>query len=111
MRNTTTRPRYNNIENRDTIASLQGGRPMLYAMRVKGGLIKIGCSRNIGERRRNLTGELLAMAPGDFADELAIHQSLAGHAHHGREYYNPTPEVLAVVNELREYFKLDPLAA
>lgn len=98
-----------NMERGQALASLQHGEPMLYAMRVADGLIKIGCSRDVSERRRCLTGELLAMMPGDFDSESDLHDDLAPHAHHGREWYNPTPEVIAVVNEMRNYYHLSPI--
>ena len=84
---------------------------MLYAMRTPDGLIKIGITSDISHRRGQLSGEILGFTFGEQADELAIHHSLAAHVHHGREWYNPTPEVLAVVNEMRAGFDLDPLAA
>ena len=100
-----------NTQQKPALDALQHGESMLYAMRVDDGLIKIGCSRDIAKRRQWLVGEILALKPGDFDDEREIHRSLTAHVHHGREWYNPTPEVLAVVNELRRYFKLQPIDA
>ena len=89
--------------------ALQQGRTMLYAMRLRDGLIKIGITADVAQRRMQLRGEILGFTFGDLADELAIHHALAAHVHHGREWYNPTPEVMAVVNGMRENFGLDPL--
>ena len=49
---------------------------------------------------------------GDYDDEQAVHRSLAAQRIEGkREYYHPTPEVLAVVNEMRSDLGLPVLAA
>ena len=93
------------------IHALQQGRSMLYAMRTPDGLIKIGITTDLVQRRMNIRGEILGFRFGDLADELTIHHSLSTHVHHGREWYNATPEVLAVVNEMRAEFNLEPIAA
>lgn len=84
---------------------------VVYAMRV-GDLIKIGHTGNLAQRLTQLGAtEVLAFAPGTYADEQALHQRLTGHVHHGREWYYPTPGVLTVVNEMRGRLGLDPIAA
>lgn len=102
---------YRARESSAAVTSLQAGELMVYAMRVDGGLIKIGCTKNLARRRSQLDGELLGFMFGDFDDEASIHASLAEHVHHGREWYFPTDAVLSAVNGMRETFNLEPLAA
>lgn len=85
---------------------------LIYAVRTKDGLIKIGASGDLVTRLDHINGgvdEILALKPGTRRDELTIHRSLAGHAAVGREYYLPTPSVLKVVNELRVPLGLEPV--
>lgn len=96
---------------REAIMAIQGGRPMIYAARVEDGLIKVGCSTDIYRRMAQLHGDLLGFRFGDMDEEREIHASLAAHVHHGREWYYPTLEVIAFVNELRQSFGLEPIAA
>lgn len=74
---------------------------LIYAIRTDDDLIKIGCTADLVDRMSHIKGgakELLALRPGGFTDELAIHRRLKGHAAEGREYYLPTPAVLREVN-------------
>lgn len=90
---------------------------VVYAARLADGTIKIGWTEHFGDRLRSLKSyvgqdvELIGFRFGDRDDEQAIHASLTAHVHHGREYYNPAPEVLAVVNEMRESLNMPQLAA
>lgn len=84
---------------------------IIYAIRTPEGLIKIGCSSDVASRRRHLGSEILALKFGDRDDENALHQELVSHRARGREYYHPHPDVLAVVNGLRDDIGLDPIAA
>jgi hypothetical protein len=91
---------------------LAPSRELLYAVRTRDGLIKIGFTTDLVNRMQGIEGgvtEVLAFKPGGRADELKIHRSLDGHAAHGREYYHPTPSVLRVVNEMRAGLGLDPI--
>lgn len=82
---------------------------VVYAVRLPGRIVKIGCSANLAARIQALGAvEILAFKPGEYADEQAIHATLVAHRHHGREYYHPSPEVMAVVNQMREDLGLDP---
>jgi len=94
-----------------TASALRALGPIVYAVRLTDGLIKIGHSADFAQRRRCIGGhssEMLAVIPGATrADEQAIHAQLTDHVHHGREYYNPTPGVLQVVNRMREQIGLD----
>lgn len=84
---------------------------VVYAARV-GDVVKIGHTTDLASRLRAIgADELLAFTPGSYADEQALHRRLVDHVHHGREWYFPTPGVLAVVNELRSSIGLEPLAA
>ena len=90
------------------IAALTAGRSVVYAMRLPGDTIKIGCSRNLASRRRcvHADAEILGFMFGEYDDEQAIHAALRSSRERGREYYRPTPEVLAVVNQMRDEFNL-----
>lgn len=95
-----------------SIRALQALGPLVYAVRTKDGLVKIGVTTDLIERMKHIKGgtaELLALKPGDFDDELAIHRRLRGHATEGREYYLPTPTVLREVNTMRATLGLDPV--
>lgn len=87
---------------------------VVYAARLKDGTIKIGCTSHLRQRMASLgvgLGALLALRPGGFADEKAIHVELVAHRARGHEYYHPTPEVIAVVNSMRADFGLSAIAA
>lgn len=47
--------------------------------------------------------------PGTREDEMAIHAILAEHRAHGNEYYHATPAVLAVINDMRARYGLEPI--
>lgn len=96
---------------REALLSFQAGRPVIYAAWVDGGLVKIGCTTDLYHRLSAIKGDLIGFRFGDFDEEREIHQQLADHVHHGREWYNPTPAVIAVANEFREALGLDPIAA
>jgi hypothetical protein len=85
----------------EALAALRGI-GLIYAIWTPSGQIKIGYTENIWRRRRWLGGEVIAFMPGNSSAERAIHARLVDHRHHGREWYYPTPGVLAVVNEMRE---------
>lgn len=99
----------------DTLGSV------VYAAQLADGTIKIGCTEHFGERLRWLksyTGqdvELLAFRFGTYEDEQAIHATLVAHrvdiTEYAREYYQPAPEVLAVVNDMRTAMNMPPIAA
>lgn len=95
----------------------QFGNGILYAARFPDGTIKIGHTKQIAQRLTHLISdgggrpEVLAIKAGTFEEEQAIHDMLAAHCRRGREWYNPDPEVLAVVNEWRAELRRDPLAS
>ena len=87
--------------------------PVVYAVRA-GSFVKIGYTGNLGTRLRSMgSTKVLAFKPAKgFADELAIHERLSGHALKGREWYSPTdPAVIAIINEMREPLGLPLLTA
>ena len=86
------------------------GEPVVYAIRLVDGVVKIGCTRNLPKRRAFYPGgEIIGFRFGDEDAERAVHARLRSSVARGREYYHLTPEVLAVVNEMREDFGLSPL--
>jgi hypothetical protein len=91
---------------------------VVYAARLADGTIKIGWTEHFDERLHWLKHyvqqdvELLAFRCGaTYEDEQAIHATLVPHRARGREYYEPTAEVLAVINDMREEIGLPLLAA
>ena len=87
--------------------------PAVYAVKMPGGIIKIGYTSNPANRVQSLglgSKALLAMIlNGTLADEQAIHARLSGHAVKGREWYSATdPDVIAVVNDMRATMGLGP---
>ena len=87
--------------------------PAIYAVKVRGGLVKIGYTSNVRNRVQSLgvgTEAMLAMLlNGTFEEERAIHARLRGHAVKGREWYSATdPDVVAIVNEMRAEMGLEP---
>jgi len=96
----------------EAIRAIQQGHPMLYALRLSDGAIKIGCSRDIANRRRQFRGsEVLGVRFGEEDEEQAIHATLVPHRARAWEYYHPTPAVMAVVNQMRDEFGLPHIAA
>lgn len=90
--------------------------PVLYAVRLDDGVIKIGCTINLLKRvatirstEHSTTVELLAFMPGDVAAELALHRQLTAHRARGREYYRATAEVMAAVDRMRATVGMEPL--
>lgn len=85
---------------------------LLYAFELYGGIIKIGYTTDLVKRHRGFPGcTILAFRPGDRDDERAIHATLRPHRAYGWEHYHPTPEVLAVVNDMRDHFGLPHIEA
>ena len=89
---------------------------VLYAVAVGDDTIKIGYTTDVVRRLDHLRSEtsqpcrLLAIRFGTMDDEREVHQSLKDHRSHGREYYHPHPEVLALVDQWRQAMGQAPLA-
>jgi hypothetical protein len=103
-------PYERNARHEAMMAALDGQR-LVYAARVQDGLIKIGCTAHLYHRLINIKGELLGFMFGGYDDERALHRTLQADLHHGREWFHPTPAVMAVVNDLRADLGLEPIAA
>ncbi|MDG4784339.1 hypothetical protein O7626_00430 [Micromonospora sp. WMMD1102] len=89
------------------------GTEVIYAIRCPDGLIKVGHTADLASRRRAYGSDpsiVLAVRPGTLAEEQAIHVRLRPSVAHGQEYYHPTPEVLAFVNEIRTSCGVEPVA-
>lgn len=86
--------------------------PVVYAARLRDGMIKIGWSAHLYRRLERLGGgtQLLGFQYGTYEDEQAIHKTLTEHRSRGREYYHPSLEVMAVVNQMRTGLGLDAVA-
>lgn len=92
---------------------------VVYAVRIDSGAIKFGCTGNLDNRLHTIrhqsgsaTTELLAFEIGGFDDEKALHSRLDSSRIAGkREYYHPTPEVMAIVNGMRARLSQPPLAS
>lgn len=92
----------------------------LYAFTF-GPFLKLGWTEHLDQRfyqlrhqaiaRGYTAPEFLGFAPGTREDEGALHRSLAASVAEGREWYNPTPDVLAVINDWRDQLGRDPIAA
>jgi hypothetical protein len=81
------------------------GTDLIYAIRCHDGLIKIGHTRNLVDRRGHLNtahDAILSVEPASFEEEQRLHGELRDSVGRAREYYHPTPEVLAYVNGVRE---------
>lgn len=87
--------------------------PVVYAIRTRDNLVKIGFTSNLAHRYAQIgsMANILGWKSGTLNDESAIHRHLAPHAVRGREYYAPHPDVLAVVNEMREALGLEDVAS
>lgn len=107
-----TKTRWNTAEAKTTlpgIASLVA--PTIYAIKQQDGSIKIGHTKQLHRRAAKLGGlqNLLALKLATREEELALHKTLRHSLHHGREYYNPTPEIYALINEWRANMNLPEL--
>lgn len=78
--------------------------PCVYFIRTNDGLVKIGYTGNVGQRKRSFRVDwtnLLAVVPGTIDDEQSLHQRFAAHLARGQEYYHPAPEIIDHINEIR----------
>lgn len=88
------------------------GIELIYAIRCPDGIVKIGRTRDLMARRRHFDSApeaILAITPGTYEEEQALHDRLQASVARGREYYHPTPEVLAFVNSLRSALGVEPV--
>lgn len=91
-------------------AALRSLGSVVYFLRMPGGAIKIGFTRNLAARANQLAGsEVLAWMPGTPAIERSIHSRLACHRAYAHEYYKPVPAIMDEVNYARRHLGLDPI--
>ena len=95
------------LTRRSALLALEQLGEVLYAARFPDGIVKIGHSANIGSRFECFPEvsssdiEVLAIRFGSRDDEAELHRRLRSSLARGREWYLPTQEVMAVVNEWR----------
>lgn len=93
-------------------AKVEGGEPLaptdpvpgwIYYVRI-GDTVKIGFAKNVSQRMRQYppTAALLAVEPGTPKIERARHSLFAAHLAHGREWFNPNPELDAWITQVLE---------
>lgn len=86
---------------------------VVYFIRCPDGSIKIGYTNDLANRASGLgtgwTG-ILALLPGGPELEDCLHQRFRPHRARGREYFNPAPDLLAFVNDLRVKSGVRPVA-
>jgi hypothetical protein len=70
--------------------------------------IKIGTTTDLRRRAQTLNATVVAKRPGSYSDEAQLHRQFASLRRHG-EWFEPGPELLALVNELRAAEGLPPL--
>lgn len=72
------------------------------------GLIKIGCSRDPGKRVVHLDARLLASHAGDFETERTLHRVFADDLAVGREWFRPSPALLAYIERVKSEASPEP---
>ncbi len=79
--------------------------PVIYFAQMRDGLIKIGYTSDLRQRRYGWEqgSRVLAFRYGTLDDEQLIHQGLADSRAYGREWYHPTDEVMAEVHAARDW--------
>lgn len=94
---------------RDALAEIG---EVIYAITCEDGLIKIGHTTDLRHRRSQhgvAFQDVVAVMPGSYEDEQAIHRSLRAHVARGREYYHPHPDVIDFVNDIRSRAGVAPI--
>lgn len=85
---------------------------VVYAIQTRDGNIKIGFTTDLAHRCTQVgygQKAIIGFMRGEMSDETAIHRRLNGLAVHGREYYPWHPQVIAVVNEMRDQWGIEPI--
>lgn len=72
-------PRGRGLDRTAALKAITQGRSVIYAVRLPDGIIKIGCSKSLWNRRRAWAAEILGFRFGDMREEQEIHQSLQAH--------------------------------
>jgi hypothetical protein len=99
---------------REARSLLSLGGPVIYAVQLPDGIIKIGHTTDLNDRLDDLCGvegKLLGFRFGDRVDETRVHRALVEFRARprAREYYHPTSEVIGTVNVWRSDLGLDLL--
>lgn len=81
--------------------------PWVYFMRREN-FIKIGTTYNLRQRASVLNATVLAKTPGSYSEEKLMHKRFASLRRHG-EWFEPGPELIALINELRKAEGADPI--
>lgn len=63
-------------------------------------LIKIGTTTNLKQRAQQVNAQVLARIPGSYTEEAQLHRRFATARRHG-EWFEPTPELVDLVNRIR----------
>jgi hypothetical protein len=85
---------------------------VVYAVQTKDGHVKIGFTTDLAHRASQVGyghKAIIGFMRGEMADEMAVHRRLDGLAVKGREWYPWHPEVVAVVNEMRAEWGIEPI--
>jgi hypothetical protein len=85
---------------------------VVYAVQTRDGNIKIGFTTDLAQRCIQVgygQKSIIGFIRGEMADEMAVHRRLDGLAVKGREWYPWHPEVVAVVNEMRAEWGIEPI--
>lgn len=93
---------YRRRQQRELHRSLNALGSVVYFIRF-GTYVKIGYTAHLQARLKSLgrsVSDVLAVMPGGFAEEQELHQRFTK-ARVINELFDPTPEVLALINELR----------
>lgn len=92
----------------DSYAPAPGfSQPWVYFMRRER-LIKIGTSYELKRRAATLNATVVAKTPGSYSEEARLHNRFASLRRHG-EWFEPGPELMALINELRKAEGVGPL--
>lgn len=85
----------------------ESGQAWVYFMRREN-LIKIGTTYNLWQRAAVLNATVLAKTPGSYSEEKRMHKRFAALRRHG-EWFEPGPELVALINELRKAEGVGPV--
>jgi hypothetical protein len=88
--------------------------PVVYFIRTRDGLIKIGHTINFYDRKTAFDKgwlHILAIIPGSRQAEADMHKRFAEHLAQGREYFHPAPELIDHINEIRASLGVGPVEA
>lgn len=117
----TTAPQFNDGERvftggdrRSKTAQARDIGPLVYFIRSRDDLIKIGYTADLANRCMWFGGwsTVLAIVAGaTMADEHALHERFAESLARGREYFHPTPDLIGHINEIRGRLGVPAIAA